>query len=142
VNRPRHVPLRRCVACRESRPKRELIRLVRTGAVGDAGAGGWALDLRQRAGGRGTSICPVCALAALRHDDAARLKGFRRAFRQDADAVASHLRDLEATLAATVSHAQPPTNVVGATATHTARCPAATATAAVEPTRPNGGMHG
>jgi uncharacterized protein len=142
VNRPRHVPLRRCVACRESRPKRELIRLVRTGAAGDAGAGGWALDLRQRAGGRGTSICPACALAALRRDDAARSKGFRRAFRQDADAVASLLRDLEATLAA-VSHAQPPTNAAGAPATaDTAHRAAATAAAAVEPTRPNGGMHG
>lgn len=143
MNRPRHVPLRRCVACRESRPKRELIRLVRTGAAGDAGAGGWALDLRQRAGGRGTSICPACALAALRHDDPARLKGFRRALRQDADTVASLLRDLEATLAATVSHAQPPTNAVGTPATTAnGRRATASAAAAVESTRPNGGMHG
>ena len=143
MNRPRHVPLRRCVVCRDSRPKRELIRLVRTGATGAAGSGGWALDLRQRAGGRGTSICLVCALAALRRDDAARFKSFRRAFRQDADAVASLLRDLEATLAATVPQAQPPTNVVGApAATATTRRAAATAAAAAEPTRPTGGMHG
>jgi predicted RNA-binding protein YlxR (DUF448 family) len=26
---PKHVPLRSCVACRESKPKRELIRVVR-----------------------------------------------------------------------------------------------------------------
>ena len=28
--KPRHVPMRTCVVCRESRPKRELLRIVRT----------------------------------------------------------------------------------------------------------------
>ncbi|MBW6455099.1 MAG: DUF448 domain-containing protein [Trueperaceae bacterium] len=137
MTRTRHVPLRRCVACRESRPKRELIRLVRTAAAGD---GGWALDLRQRAGGRGTSLCPACALAAVRRDDAARLKGFRRAFRQDADAVASLLAELEATLvAATASAAEP---VTADNATLAAASAVTSAAAAAEPPRPNGGMHG
>ncbi|MDF1523851.1 MAG: DUF448 domain-containing protein, partial [Trueperaceae bacterium] len=102
---PRHVPVRRCVACREAAPKRELIRLVRTEA-------GWRLDLAQRAGGRGTSLCRACARAAVAAgprarasdaaavgaaptrptaDDHARLKGFRRAFRHEADAVAALL---------------------------------------------------
>lgn len=28
--RQKHVPLRTCIACRETRPKRELLRIVRT----------------------------------------------------------------------------------------------------------------
>ncbi|MDA0700402.1 MAG: DUF448 domain-containing protein, partial [bacterium] len=95
-SRTRHVPMRRCVVCRTARPKRELIRLVR-------GAAGWALDLRQRAGGRGTSLCPSCALATVRRDDAARLKSVRRAFRQETDAVAAVLSTIESTLAAAAS---------------------------------------
>jgi predicted RNA-binding protein YlxR (DUF448 family) len=137
MSRHRHVPLRRCVACRVSRPKRELIRLVRTGATGDAG---WALDLRQRAGGRGTSLCPACALAAVRRDDAARLKGFRRAFRQDADAIVSLLADLEATLVAAAAATEAPATADPATLV--AASAATPAAAAAEPPRPNGGMHG
>jgi hypothetical protein len=30
VKRPKHVPLRSCVSCRETKPKRELLRVVRT----------------------------------------------------------------------------------------------------------------
>jgi len=143
MSRPRHVPQRRCIACRESRPKRELIRLVRTGAADDAG---WALDLRQRAGGRGTSLCPICALAAVRRgdaarrDDAGRLKGFRRAFRQEADAVTSLLADLEATLEAATAPAEAP--VTADTATLAAASATTAAAAAAETPRPNGGMHG
>jgi len=147
MSRPRHVPLRRCVACRESHPKRELIRLVRAVAPGDAG---WALDLRQRAGGRGTSLCPACALAAVRRDDparrddAGRLKGFRRAFRQDADAIASLLAGLEPTLAAAVATAPQPDHAPATadTATPATASAVTTAAAAAEPPRPNGGMHG
>jgi len=123
MNRPRHVPLRRCVACRATLPKRELLRLVRD-------QDGWALDLRQRAGGRGTSLCPACALAAVRRNDPARLKGFRRAFRRDAESVTALLTDIEPTLAAAV--------VLDPTAD---RAPCAPPTAADRP-RPNGGMHG
>ena len=126
MSRPRHVPLRRCAACRASLPKRELLRLVRSDA-------GWTLDLRQRAGGRGTSLCPACALAALRRDDPARLKGFRRAFRDDADAVTALIAEIEATL----------TSIVAARPTAaTEPTPRAPAPAAAERTRPNGGMHG
>jgi predicted RNA-binding protein YlxR (DUF448 family) len=141
MSRTRHVPLRRCVACRESRPKRELIRLVRAGAPGDAG---WALDLRQRAGGRGTSLCPACALAAVRRDDAGRLKGFRRAFRQDADVVASLLAELEPALAAAVAAAPQPAHAPATADTTTLAAASAVtpAAAAADPPRPNGGMHG
>ena len=45
------VPIRQCVGCREHRPKKELIRVVRSpeGAV--------SLDLRGKANGRGAYLC-------------------------------------------------------------------------------------
>ncbi len=111
----RHQPMRRCVACRAESPKRALIRLWQDES-------GWQLDLRQRAGGRGTSLCPGCALAAVRQDDAGRLKGFRRAFKQDADAVRALLTPLTDTLAV-------------------AAFPTSTGHDNPRP-HPNGGMHG
>ena len=128
---PRHVPMRRCVACRDAQPKRELVRLVR-------GEGGWRLDLAQRAGGRGTSLCRACAQAAIgaaaaTGDAAARLKGFRRAFRQDAAAVTALLAPIASTLA---TPAAP-----GAPASAGAPAPAALAEPDARP-RTNGGMHG
>jgi predicted RNA-binding protein YlxR (DUF448 family) len=128
MTHPRHVPLRRCVACRDAQPKRALVRLVRA-------EGTWRLDLAQRAGGRGTSLCRACAHAAVAAaarggattgDDAARLKGFRRAFRQDAAAVTALLVPIASTLDPT------PTD-------------APTGARVAEPDarpRPNGGMHG
>ena len=128
---PRHVPVRRCAACRAAAPKRELIRLVRTEA-------GWRLDLPQRAGGRGTSLCRACARVAVaaaaaptgaptrpHPDDQARLTGFRRAFRHEADAVAALLEPIRPLLddVATPSGA-------------------AAADAGGARPRPNGGMHG
>ena len=44
-------PERQCAACREKRPKRELIRLVRDPE------GEVIIDIRHRADGRGTYIC-------------------------------------------------------------------------------------
>jgi predicted RNA-binding protein YlxR (DUF448 family) len=125
MTRVRHVPIRRCVACRAAGPKRELIRLVR-------GEGGWALDLRQRAGGRGASLCPACGLTAVRRDDPARLKGLRRFFRQETDAVTALLSAIEPALAAAAT----------ATATTDADAPGAAAPTPHARPRPNGGMHG
>lgn len=51
----KHVPLRRCVLCRASLPKAELVRLVR-----DVD-GRFALDPTGRSGGRGTWVCRHCA---------------------------------------------------------------------------------
>lgn len=51
----RHVPLRRCVACRSSLPKAELIRFRRD----DRGV--WQLDPGGKAGGRGAWLCLDCA---------------------------------------------------------------------------------
>jgi predicted RNA-binding protein YlxR (DUF448 family) len=49
--RPRHVPQRTCVACRQVRPKRELLRIVRTPQ------GRVELDATGKKPGRGTYLC-------------------------------------------------------------------------------------
>ncbi|HLH20980.1 MAG TPA: YlxR family protein [Chloroflexota bacterium] len=62
--RPRHVPMRTCVGCRQEQPKRELVRVVRTpeGAV--------VVDTTGKANGRGAYLCrrPECWTAALRRN--------------------------------------------------------------------------
>ena len=49
--RTRHVPQRTCIVCRQVRPKRELIRVVRTGA------GHIELDPTGKKSGRGAYLC-------------------------------------------------------------------------------------
>lgn len=49
--RPRHVPERTCVACRQQRPKRELLRVVRTPQ------GRVELDPTGKKSGRGAYLC-------------------------------------------------------------------------------------
>jgi predicted RNA-binding protein YlxR (DUF448 family) len=58
----RRVPQRQCVACRQMRPKRELIRVVRTPA------GEVRVDATGKVSGRGAYVCPAdeCADLALR----------------------------------------------------------------------------
>lgn len=50
---PKHVPLRSCVACRETKPKRELVRVVR---VADDRV---EVDLTGKKNGRGAYLCPA-----------------------------------------------------------------------------------
>lgn len=56
------IPMRMCTGCREMKPKRELIRVVRSpeGAV--------SLDFRGKANGRGAYVCPdpACLKKAVR----------------------------------------------------------------------------
>ena len=58
----RHVPLRTCTGCRQERPKREMVRVVRRpdGAV--------VVDVTGRTPGRGAYVCPShdCWSQALR----------------------------------------------------------------------------
>ena len=49
--KPRHIPQRTCVACRQVRVKGELVRLVRTTA-------GLAVDTTGKHSGRGAYLCP------------------------------------------------------------------------------------
>lgn len=46
------IPMRQCLGCREMKPKRELIRVVR------APEGTVSLDFKGKAPGRGAYICP------------------------------------------------------------------------------------
>ncbi|XEC97148.1 RNase P modulator RnpM [Paenibacillus tarimensis] len=49
--RPRKIPLRKCVACQEMMPKKELIRIVRTQAEETM------IDLTGKKSGRGAYLC-------------------------------------------------------------------------------------
>ena len=49
----KHIPERTCVACRTSRPKRHLVRVVRTVD------GGVEVDKTGRKAGRGSYLCPA-----------------------------------------------------------------------------------
>ena len=77
----KHIPLRRCVVCRSSRPQAELIRFFRNES------GHWQLDMTRKSGGRGAWLCkdsPHCH----------KLKALGRFFRADAVSVAQGLNDL------------------------------------------------
>ena len=68
----RKIPMRQCVGCREMKPKKELIRVVKSpeGAI--------SLDFRGKAPGRGAYLCPdaVCLKRAIK------AKALERAFEQ------------------------------------------------------------
>lgn len=64
------IPLRQCLGCREMKPKRELIRVVRSPE------GEISLDFKGKAPGRGAYICP--APACLKQ--AIKAKALERAF--------------------------------------------------------------
>jgi predicted RNA-binding protein YlxR (DUF448 family) len=49
---PKKIPMRQCLGCREMKPKRELIRAVRS-PEGDV-----SLDFRGKKPGRGAYVCP------------------------------------------------------------------------------------
>jgi len=51
VKRPRHVPLRTCISCRQNKPKRELLRVVRTPD------GRIQVDATGKKSGRGAYLC-------------------------------------------------------------------------------------
>jgi len=64
------IPMRQCLGCRENRPKKEMIRVVRSPE------GEISLDFRGKANGRGAYICPdpACLKKAIR------AKALERAF--------------------------------------------------------------
>lgn len=73
----KHVPMRRCVVCRTSKPQVEQFRLVRErDAV--------SLDLARRLGGRGMWVCRSCAASGNE-------KRLRQAFKGQAPQVAQLL---------------------------------------------------
>lgn len=70
MNKPKKVPLRKCLGCGEIKPKQELIRAVRSPE------GEISLDLTGKKNGRGAYICrdSRCLTAAIK------AKRFERAF--------------------------------------------------------------
>lgn len=50
---PKKIPMRQCVGCREMKPKKELIRVVRSPE------GEISLDFRGKKPGRGAYVCPA-----------------------------------------------------------------------------------
>ena len=55
---PKKIPMRQCLGCREHKPKKELIRVVRSpeGAI--------SLDFKGKLPGRGAYVCPLAACLA------------------------------------------------------------------------------
>ena len=70
------VPQRKCIGCNVSKPKKELIRIVRTPE------GEMLIDSSKRVNGRGAYICndPECLQKAIKS------KGLNRAFKMNVDA--------------------------------------------------------
>ena len=66
----KRIPMRQCVGCREMRPKKELVRVVKSPE------GTISLDFRGKAPGRGAYLCPnpECLKKAIR------AKALERAF--------------------------------------------------------------
>lgn len=73
--RPRKIPLRKCVACQEMKPKRELIRVVRT--PDDQ----VLIDLTGKKAGRGAYLCGQVRCFQL----AKKTKAFERALKLQVD---------------------------------------------------------
>lgn len=67
---PKKIPMRQCVGCREMKPKKELIRVVRSPE------GQVFLDFRGKLPGRGAYVCPNPACLA----KAKKSKALERAF--------------------------------------------------------------
>lgn len=70
------IPMRMCVGCREMRPKKELVRVVRNNE------GLVSIDLKGKAAGRGAYICPKADCLQL----AKKSRALERAFEQKMEA--------------------------------------------------------
>lgn len=78
--RPRKIPLRKCVACQQMMPKKELIRIVRTPAEEVQ------IDLTGKKAGRGAYVCGTASCFQL----AKKAKALDRALKQQ---VGEHIYD-------------------------------------------------
>jgi uncharacterized protein len=83
MTKPKHIPLRRCVVCREALPQKELLRLTQKENV-------WQFDLKRKAGGRGAWIC----LKSKCHET----KQLKRFFRNDAERISQELTTIKTAL--------------------------------------------
>jgi uncharacterized protein len=83
MTKARHVPLRRCVVCREALSQKELLRLSQKD-------GQWQFDLKRKAGGRGCWLC----FKSKCHES----KQLKRFFRNDAERIAQELSVIKTAL--------------------------------------------
>jgi uncharacterized protein len=83
MTKPKHIPLRRCVVCREAKPQKELLRLYQRD-------GQWQFDLKRKAGGRGAWLC----FKSKCHEG----KQLKRFFRNDAERIAQELSVIKTAL--------------------------------------------
>ncbi|HPE16569.1 MAG TPA: YlxR family protein [Oscillospiraceae bacterium] len=82
------IPMRQCLGCREMKPKRELIRVVR------APDGGISLDFRGKKPGRGAYVCPSEACLAKVKKSRALERAFETAVPPEVyDALAAEMRE-------------------------------------------------
>lgn len=84
------VPMRRCVGCMESKPKKELIRLV---AAED---GKLLVDITGKANGRGAYLCPDSGCFALARKRKAIVRSLETSFSEEVlDSVFLELKKYE-----------------------------------------------
>ncbi len=69
------IPMRMCVACREMKPKKEMVRIVRCAAVDEGEGARVTLDKTGKANGRGAYICADAACL----EKAQKIKALERA---------------------------------------------------------------
>lgn len=78
IRSSKHIPLRRCVICRQQRPQAQMLRFAK-----DAQAN-WRYDKQRRAGGRGAWLCADVP-------EHYQLKALKRFFRGQSQAVLEQL---------------------------------------------------
>ena len=74
---PKKIPMRQCLGCREHKPKKELIRVVRSPE------GEVSLDFRGKLPGRGAYVCPQAACLSKARKSRALERAFDTALPQE-----------------------------------------------------------
>ena len=74
---PKKIPMRQCVGCREMKPKKELVRVVKSPQ------GEISVDFRGKAPGRGAYVCPDIACLKKAIKSKALERGFETAIPQE-----------------------------------------------------------
>ena len=74
---PKKIPMRQCVGCREMKPKKELVRVVKSPQ------GEISVDFRGKAPGRGAYVCPDSACLKRAIKSKALERGFETAIPQE-----------------------------------------------------------
>lgn len=101
--RPRHVPVRTCVACRQERGKRDLVRVVR------AADGGVRIDPIGKVSGRGAYICQTadCWRKALKENSLPRALKLETIPPEDLKTLVMHADGLTAPAGVSAAHDPP-----------------------------------